>query len=149
MTDPIKLIKDDHRKVEALFKKYESCGDRAFKQKKLLGHEISMLLTKHAQMEEEIVYPKLSERFNKEGDKLVEEAYAEHEVAKQLISHIESLPPEDPQFHAKVIVLKEYILHHVKEEEGELLPKTKKEFSKEELNELGIQIERFYGEKSE
>ncbi len=149
MTDPIKRIKEDHRNLEALFKKFDSCGDRATKAKKTISQQICTFLTKHAQMEEVCLYPKLSERFNKEGDKLVEEAYAEHEVAKQLIAQIESLPPENPQFHAKVTVLKEYITHHVKEEEGELLPKTKKEFSKEELNELGAEIERFYEEKAE
>ena len=143
MSDALKIIKDDHRKVEAQFKKFESYGDRAVKAKQTTALLICELLTVHAEMEEQIFYPKLLDKFKKKGDELVDEAYAEHDVAKYLIAKIKTLPPEDPQFDAKVIVLKEYIAHHVQEEEKELLPMTKKQFSKEELSEMGVEMENF------
>lgn len=48
----------------------------------------------------------------------------------------------DDAFDAKVKVLKEQIEHHVKEEEEELFPKVKKQFSKTQLQEMGQLMEQ-------
>ncbi len=77
---------------------------------------------------------------------MVEEAIAEHSVAKTLIIEIESLPPEDPQFDAKIKVLNEVITHHVKEEEEELLPRAEDEIDGKELERLGEEMLTFKGE---
>lgn len=129
--------------VEKMFKQYEQLGDTAFKSKQKLAKQICEFLTLHAEMEEKILYPNQEEKFNNEGDKMVEEAYAEHEVAKGLIAAIEETETSNPQFDAKVTVLQEVISHHVKEEETELLPKTEKEFSAEELADIGDEMEAF------
>ena len=39
-----------------------------------------------------------------------------------LIEQLENMGPDDPNFHATFTVLGEYVLHHVKEEEGEMFP---------------------------
>jgi hemerythrin-like domain-containing protein len=143
MNDPIKMIKDDHKKVKTLFGKYEELGDEAFKNKQSLALEIAAALTLHAEMEETLFYPKLKEMFTKEDGSLVEEAYAEHTVAKELIAEIESMDATDEQFDAKVKVLRENIEHHVKEEEDELLPKAEKELPEEELEAIGSEMESF------
>ncbi|MDB5260209.1 MAG: hemerythrin [Candidatus Nomurabacteria bacterium] len=146
--NPIEIIKADHKKVESLFKKYEELGDKAFKTKKDLAMEIMNELSLHAEMEETILYPVLKDRFNKEGDKMVEEAYAEHGVAKDLIAELESLDPGDPQFDAKIKVLNENIDHHVKEEEEELLPRAEKELAREELEDIGRKMKEFKDEEA-
>lgn len=143
MTDPIKIIKSDHTMIEALFKKYEGLGDDAFKTKQATATEIIELLSMHAEMEEKLFYPKLEEKFNKEDEKMVEEAYTEHSVAKKLMADIESAQVDDPQFDARVKVLTEMVRHHVKEEEGELLPEAQKELTEEEQDELGKKMEDF------
>lgn len=143
MADTIKIIKDDHREVESLFKKYKNLEDGDLESKQDTAMEIVSLLKLHAEMEEKFFYPKLKEKFDEEGSKNVEEAYEEHNIAKDIITEIESLSPEDPQFDAKVTVLEENISHHVKEEEGTLLPKAKKELSKEELEAAGEEMEKF------
>ena len=147
MTNPITIIKKDHRKVEALFKEYKGLGDTAFKTKQDIAMEIIGLLTVHAEMEEVIFYPRLEEVFNKEGDKIVEEGIAEHGVAKTLMFEIERLSPEDPQFEAKMEVLRESVSHHVKEEEEEMLPKAEKEVNEDDMNELGEKMLAFKKEK--
>ena len=45
---------------------------------------------------------------------------------------------------AKCIVLKEVVEHHVKEEEGEYFPQIKRDFSSEELEELGAQMKTLF-----
>lgn len=141
MANPITIIKNDHKIVEDLFTEYESLGNKAFKTKQEIAEQICQTIKQHADMEEKLLYPSLEKKLNKEDGKMVDEAYAEHEVVKSLIEAIESIEVEDPQFDAKLKVLHENISHHVKEEESELLPETEKSFSEEELEKMGDEME--------
>ncbi|MDF2640176.1 MAG: hypothetical protein K0R64_3160 [Novosphingobium lindaniclasticum] len=111
-TDAIALLKADHRKVEALFEKFEATKSSA--QKKKLAHEICTELKIHTLIEEEIFYPSFRGKIE---DDTLDEAYVEHDGAKVLINDIEAGSPEDDFFDAKVTVLSEEIKHHVHEEE--------------------------------
>jgi hemerythrin superfamily protein len=82
------------------------------------------MLTVHATIEEEIFYP--AARAAEVDADLLDEADVEHASAKDLISQIESMSPDDDLYDAKVSVLGEYIDHHVQEEEGEMFPKCRK-----------------------
>jgi hypothetical protein len=101
-----------------------------------LAQEICTELKVHAQIEEEIFYPAAREAL-KEQD-LIDEATVEHASAKDLIAQIEQAQAGDELFDAKVIVLGEYIKHHVKEEHNEIFPKLKK--TKLDLKGLGQQL---------
>ncbi|MBB4100421.1 hemerythrin domain-containing protein [Sphingomonas kyeonggiensis] len=111
-TDAIALLKADHRKVEALFEKYEGTGGAAAKKK--LAHRICVELKIHTMLEEEIFYPAYRGKIE---DDMLDEAYVEHDGAKVLINDIEAGSPEDDFYDAKVKVLSEETTHHVKEEE--------------------------------
>lgn len=132
--DAIKLLKDDHREVKDMFRKFEAAKDDDSKLK--LAKQICIALTVHAQIEEELFYP--AARAAIDDDDLLDEAEVEHGSAKQLIADIESMQPGDPLFDAKVSVLGEYINHHVEEEEGEMFPEVKD--SKVDLKALGQQL---------
>ena len=69
---------------------------------------------------------------------LVPEARVEHESLKYLIAKISEKEPESEEYDASVIVLSEYVKHHVKEEQNEMFPKLKE--SKLDLVELGAQL---------
>jgi hypothetical protein len=43
-----------------------------------------------------------------------------------LIDQLENMEPDDPNYYATFTVLGEYVMHHVKEEEGEMFPQAKK-----------------------
>ena len=111
--DAIKLLKADHREVEAWFEEFEK--SRSDTKKQDLATKICTALTVHAQIEEEIFYPAFIEATEEED--LHHEAIIEHDGAKKLIADIEASGPEDEYFDAKVKVLSEMIKHHVKEEE--------------------------------
>lgn len=139
--DPIALLKKDHEEVKTLFESYESAGDDAIVTKQRLFLEIRAALTVHMDIEETIFYPAVKRVHDEEVKDMVREADEEHHVVKVLLSELSKMTPEDEQFDAKVTVLKENIEHHVKEEEGELLPDAKKKLSKEMLDQLGDEME--------
>lgn len=110
--DAIALLKADHRKVAALFEKFEKARTSATKQR--LANEICAELVTHATIEEEIFYPACKGKI--END-LLSESYVEHDGAKVLIAEIQAGDPEHQFFDAKMKVLSEDIEHHVEEEE--------------------------------
>ena len=134
--DAIALLKQDHAKVKALFDQFK---DAETNEKEELATTICKLLTIHATIEEEILYPAAKDAFEEEEDKdLVNEAEVEHESAKELISQIEDMSADDEQFAATVKVLSEQIAHHVKEEETELFAKLST--TDLDFEEMGVQL---------
>lgn len=124
-TDALSLLKEDHKRVQKMFKDYEKLAEKGSDvQKETLAMEICRELTMHAQLEEELFYPAAREAIDDED--LLDEATVEHQCAKDLIAQIQSMPAADPLYDAKVKVLGEYVNHHIEEEQSELFPKVKK-----------------------
>jgi hypothetical protein len=130
----IQLLKKDHREVEGWFDEYEQLDND--REKLELFQKIALALKVHTQIEEEIFYPE--ERGEVEDD-LLDEAYVEHQSAKQMIAEIEKMKPSDEFYDAKVKVLGEYVKHHVKEEEtGGIFSQAKK--GDEDLDAMGERL---------
>ncbi len=124
--DIVKLLEADHKKVKGLFDEFKNLiekGNSKSKKEKIVK-EICEELTLHALVEESIVYPVT--RGVIEDQILMDEADVEHASMKELISQLQSMSPDDSHYDAKVIVLGEYVEHHVKEEEKMILPKIAK-----------------------
>jgi hemerythrin superfamily protein len=132
--DAVALLKADHRKVEGLFKTFEQ-SESADEKKELL-RTIIQELTVHSLAEEQLVYPIIEERAQ---DKAYE-AEEEHHVVEMLLSELSRANEPNEKICAKVKVLSELVQHHVKEEEGELLPILEK--SGTDLTALGEQIQQ-------
>jgi hypothetical protein len=111
--DAITLLKDDHRAVEKLFKEFESAKGDGRKEK--LAHQISLDLSVHFRLEEEIFYPACEGKVKEDQ---LKDGYVEHDAAKLLVAEIETGEgADDDFFDSKVHVLQEEIEHHIKEEE--------------------------------
>lgn len=132
----IALLKSDHRTVEDLFEEYEHA--RKAERKQALVQQICDELTVHAQLEETAFYPAAQKALGKEGEDLVDEAKVEHNSLKWLIAQLEEEGPDSALYEAKVTVLKEYVQHHVKEEEKEMFPKLRK--TDLDLDDLGATL---------
>ena len=114
----MELLEQDHREVEELFDQFDELENDSEKQE--MAQKICMMLTVHAQIEEEIFYPAARKAT---GDaELLDEALVEHAGAKRLVSEIEEMEAGEELFDAKVKVLGEQIKHHIREEEEELFP---------------------------
>jgi hemerythrin superfamily protein len=137
----IKLLKKQHKDVKKLFKEAEdaSSPDRCRK----LVEQISDQLAVHATIEEKIFYPGA---MTEKSEDLLREAVEEHLGVKRVIADLLGDQPTDPQYMAKVTVLKEMIEHHVEEEEGTLFPRTERALGEEALDEMGAQMEAMAAE---
>ena len=142
--DVTTVLKTDHRKVDALFEQIESASERAGKTKRKLFQQIKQELTVHAEAEEKLVYPRLEE--GRESRHIALESYEEHRLVKQLLAEIDALSGDSEDaggWDAKVKVLIDMVRHHVKEEEGEMFPKLKAALERDELRQLGEEVEAF------
>ena len=136
--DATALLAKDHKDVKALFKRYEKLAkaEADAGEREELAAQICEMLEAHTTVEEEIFYPAVREA-QVDAD-LLDEAEVEHASAKDLISQIRSMSPDDDLYDAKVSVLGEYVNHHVEEEEGQMFPKARR--AKVDLEGLGEQI---------
>src|SRR5690606_14109663 len=122
--DALTLLKEDHRKVEALFEEFESA--RKPERKQAIVQMICDELTLHAALEETAFYPAVREALTLKKDQdLLDEATVEHASLKWLIAQLQADAPDQDFYDAKVTVLKEYVSHHVKEEEKQMFPKVR------------------------
>jgi hemerythrin superfamily protein len=110
-------LKNDHQEVKKLLRKIEAGEDQ-----ELIFEQIKAALDVHATIEEEIFYPAVKKARSTEVKDEVREAYEEHKQIKTLLAAIAETSPDDESYSAKIMVLKEDIEHHVKEEEGEMFP---------------------------
>jgi hemerythrin superfamily protein len=118
------LLTADHREVDGLFAEYEKAEQA--NRKVALVNDILRALTVHAEIEERIFYPATRAVLEKDGQDMVDEAYVEHASLKGLILQLNGQSASSPLFKGYVTTLKEYVQHHVKEEEKEYFPKVEK-----------------------
>jgi hemerythrin superfamily protein len=55
--DAITLLRNDHKAVAQLFKRFESAGDTAHVEKRRIVDQIIEALSTHAAIEEQVFYP--------------------------------------------------------------------------------------------
>jgi len=137
--DIITLLKKDHKMVKHLFEEFNNLKKDKVQKKADIIAQIKEALTVHAQVEEELVYPAFRESRSMKGQ--VSEALEEHHVTKMLLGELEALQPDGEPYDAKVKVMCEYLMHHVKEEEKEIFPEAQKRLSSKRLAALGEEVE--------
>ena len=137
--DALTLLKQDHKEVTQLFRKFEKLGEHALKAKRKIVDQIISALSVHAAIEEQYFYPIVRERIARSEDQVLQ-ALEEHHVVKWILLELEKLAPDAERFSAKVTVLMEIIFQHVKEEESEIFPMVKRVFKAGELKALGDEL---------
>ena len=148
-TGAIELLKEQHDKVKKAFKEFEKLDGEDTEAQQQIVQSVCEDLKVHTTLEEELFYPAAREAI--EDEDILNEAQVEHETAKMLIEQLENMGPDDPNFRATFTVLGEYVMHHVKEEEGEMFPQVKQ--TDLDLEELGsrmrIRMEELMGRMEE
>jgi hemerythrin-like domain-containing protein len=136
----VDLLKEDHRKLQGILEDISATTTKALKKRETLFQKAKDELIAHEAIEEELFYPILKE--NSETRSLALEAYEEHHCANNIIAELNDLSFDDETWIAKFTVLQENLNHHIKEEEKEIFKKAKGILSKQELAELGEQMQK-------
>lgn len=132
--DAIALLKRDHAEVKKLFRHLLD-EDPSPAQTEVLFDKLRRELSIHADIEEQLFYPTLRERNPDLSDDVLE-ALEEHHIAKVTLGELGKMSVEDERFIAKLTVLREAVMMHVKDEEKSLFPKLRKMVQKAELEEM-------------
>jgi len=132
----IKMLKQQHREVEKLFKRFEAAKSGEARQETF--NEIADALAVHATIEERHFYPAVK---NEQTEDILLESVEEHLEVKRVIADLLDMDPDDDEFEAKVKVLQENFEHHVEEEETQLFPKVERSFGADALEQIGALME--------
>jgi len=113
--DAVSLLEADHRKVDALFAQFEEGKGRS---RAATVEQICKELEIHAKIEEKVFYPQAKKVVRDE----INEGIVEHETLKRLVGELQRMRATDEFFEPRVKALKEYVKHHVHEEESSVFP---------------------------
>lgn len=138
--DAITLLKNDHKTVERLFKRFEKATKSGGESREAIVAEIITELSIHAAIEEQVFYPAIRAEVEDAEDTVLE-GLEEHHIVKWTLSELDGMAESDERFTAKVTVLMESVRHHVEEEEGEMFPEVRETLGRKRLGEIGAQLE--------
>ena len=111
--DGFAMLEQDHRAVERLFDQYEQSEDDA------TARQICAALEKHADVEEQVLYPTLRE-FGDKTSQLSDNAEEAHDTIEQTIGRVELAAADAVPGLMKT--LRSQVDPHVREEETDMFP---------------------------
>lgn len=137
------ILKEDHRQAISLVEQLEGVrsdepGNRQTFQ------ELKASLELHIQEEEEIYYPALAE--HEEFADLMDENVAEHEMVRANLAQMSELSPASDTFQSVLTETRVALEAHMKEEEGEIFPRSIALLGEDRINELGNRIDQMKGD---
>jgi hemerythrin superfamily protein len=131
--DVVELILEDHRLFEHLLRELRNVQN----DRDVLRHQIAELLVAHGEAEESKVYPQL-ERKNAIDEEEAEHGTKEHQEGYQtLLPLLEATELYDEKFSHHLHEFSETLLHHLDEEERDILNPAREEVSAEDRARLG------------
>jgi hemerythrin superfamily protein len=135
-TNALELLMEQHEQVESLIEAIEDTDDPS--EKSALFESLADQLAAHATIEEKLFYPAVMHESTRE---LLVESTEEHLSVKRLLADLMELDPADEHWNAKLIVLRDQVLHHAHdEEEDELFPRVRELFDDDDLAALGNEM---------
>jgi hemerythrin superfamily protein len=127
------LIRMDHQKVNTLFMEIDNTNDPQ-KIQEFFG-QIYKDLSAHSEAEEQIVYPAVRAYYSD-----TQELYDEQAEMKVMLEQIKSMNPSTADFKQLVKQLKDAVMHHVSQEENEMFPKIRDNFSDEQQKQMATEF---------
>ena len=128
------MIRLDHTHVLTAFHQYEIGSSE--RQKRGLADNVCLAIEIHAQLEEEIFYPALRLVADTE---ILRKSTPEHDEMRGLISRLRAMPVSDPAYDDTFFELMRHVMHHVADEETQLLPAAER-LIPDQLQELGSRM---------
>jgi iron-sulfur cluster repair protein YtfE (RIC family) len=150
--DAIALLKNDHRKVEQLFQRFNDGGGLTGVVKRLTGTSASARqrrstaericgeLEVHARIEEQVFYPAVRALRDQRLSELVDESTDEHSTIKERVRAARTALDDDAELRTRIGSLQECVDHHVREEENEMFPLLEQRMAEDERAQVGREL---------
>lgn len=123
------IIRMDHTKANTLFMEIEGAKDPQ-KVQEYFG-QLYKDLTAHAKAEEQVVYPAVRPYYPDTQD-----LYQEQAEQERMLNQIMSMSPASSEFKDQVKQLAQMIQHHISQEENEMFPKIRDNFSSQQQQQM-------------
>ncbi|MEU0007250.1 hemerythrin domain-containing protein [Streptomyces sp. NPDC006314] len=137
--DALEVLAHDHRMVEQLFRDYDAAASD--RQRRGVVELLVRELSKHAALEEMLVYP-LAGKVLPDGAREVDEHLNEHMAVKKTLLALDRLEEGDRRTDELVAELRREVEEHIREEEGVFMPRLRGCVSQQDLDGLGELIVR-------
>lgn len=131
-----KMIRMDHAHVMALF--HKCSPDASDTVIEAAADNICQALEVHAQLEEEIFYPAVREAGVAED--IVGKSPAEHDEMRSLIERVRTARGRRDEQLVALSALMNAVIHHVADEETQMLPAAEMALGEKQLSELGARM---------
>lgn len=132
--DALEMLNNDHRMVEQLFRDYEAAKND--EQRRGVVEVMIRELSKHAALEELMVYPLAKDAIS-DGAEEIDEHLDEHMSVKKALVALDEAGDDEQQTRTLLATLQKDLDHHIEDEEGTLWPKLRQAVDQEALDELG------------
>jgi hemerythrin superfamily protein len=127
------ILRMDHSKTKTLFMEIENSND-AQKIQEYFGQLYKDLMA-HAKAEEQVVYPAVRSYYQDTQD-----LYSEQAEQARMLDEIKAMSPSSSEFKAKVRQLSDATNHHINQEENEMFPKLRDNFSSEQQQQMATEF---------
>ena len=137
--DAITLLREDHKLLRKLSEELAETTEAAVATRKKLLKRLETELKAHTTIEEELFYPAILDASEDiEDARKVAEGIEEHRACdKKVIPDLHKSDPSTIAHSGQLKVLKDYLFHHLEEEEEDMFPKVRELIGRKALQELG------------
>jgi hemerythrin superfamily protein len=133
------LLKDDHQSISSLLQQLAQTTATDTAERNARFAELKHSLTRHSEAEDETFYSVLLQ--HDQTRHLIQNGKQEHERIESLLHELGRMDAHDPQWHAKLQVLKNLVEHHVHEEEEQVFARAKTVLPAGQAEDLGRKFE--------
>ena len=131
--DWLEALKAEHQAALALFDKLQATDSSQTTIRSHLLSKLKHALGKHANEEENIIYPALREAGERRD---ADHLNSDHGYVKTYLYELEGMDNDDPAFLARVADFRSMLEKHIRDEENEIFPRLKSRISEEKSAEL-------------
>ncbi|MEU1938245.1 hemerythrin domain-containing protein [Streptomyces coeruleorubidus] len=134
--DVVALLTQQHNHIRDLFAEVEnaSAGNRAEPFRRLVR-----MLAVHETAEEEVVHPAAGRLFQ-DGERVVDDRLGEERAAKEKLSRLDDMNPDDPEFLPAFRELRADVLQHAASEEQYEFPRLRENAGAQQLAMLATAV---------
>ncbi|MFL6022639.1 MAG: hemerythrin domain-containing protein [Marmoricola sp.] len=141
MTDVIAVLTEDHRRMRRVFEEFESLPATAHLARSKVAARMIDLITTHAFVSREVLYPRISALLPDHEDDIVSWRAA-HRQADEVAVQLWTMRPEDERFSDRAAALIGHLRHQLVSQEERWFPRLVAALEPAALERIGTELLR-------